>query len=202
MEKEHVYCFDFDGTLTTEDTLLAFIAHVHGRQRLLLTLGRYSMKLVAMKLGLYPNWKVKQQVFCHLFRGMAIETFDKHCQEFAITNAHLIRPKARAALNAIAKQGQRILIVSASIDNWVRPFFAEITEKVPVEVLGTQIEVKDGIVTGRFLSKNCYGPEKVNRIKKTLPRARVHYYIYAYGDSRGDKELLEYADEGHYKPFR
>jgi len=26
--------------------------------------------------------------------------------------------------------------------------------------------------------------------------------IYAYGDSRGDKELLGLADERFYKPFR
>lgn len=31
---------------------------------------------------------------------------------------------------------------------------------------------------------------------------RSEYYLIAFGDSRGDKELLEYADEGHYKPFR
>lgn len=199
MEKEHVYCFDFDGTLTTRDTLLTFIAHVHGWPRLSLTLGLYGVKLVAMKLGLYPNWKVKQQVFSRFFRGMAIEAFDEHCRDFAATHRHIIRPEARKTLDALAAKGQRILIVSASVDNWVRPFFAE---REPLEVLGTRIEVKEGIVTGRFLSKNCYGPEKVRRVEEALPMPRTHYHITAYGDSRGDKELLEYADEGHYKPFR
>ena len=27
-------------------------------------------------------------------------------------------------------------------------------------------------------------------------------WIVAYGDSRGDKEMLAFADKGHYKPFR
>ena len=34
-----------------------------------------------------------------------------------------------------------------------------------------------------------------------LPK-RDNYILVAYGDSRGDKELLDYADVRHYKPFR
>jgi phosphoserine phosphatase len=68
-------------------------------------------------------------------------------------------------------------------------------------VLGTQIEIAGGKLTGHFLTKNCYGPEKVNRILDLYPD-RCVYHLTAYGDSRGDKELLAFADESHYKPFR
>ena len=88
------------------------------------------------------------------------------------------------------------MIVSASIDNWVAPFFQNVL------VLGTQIEVRNGRLTGKFLTPNCYGEEKVNRVKAVLKQPREHYYIVAFGDSRGDKELLTYADEAHFKPFR
>ena len=30
----------------------------------------------------------------------------------------------------------------------------------------------------------------------------MDYWLTAYGDSRGDYELLDFANEGHYKPFR
>lgn len=202
MEKERVCCLDFDGTITTRDTLLAFIAYVHGRRKLLLTLGLYSAKLVAMRLRLYPNWKVKQGIFRHLFRGMTIEAFENHCHGFAVANPHLLRPDAKEAIKQLATDGYRLLVVSASVDNWVRPFFEEFLPEVPVTVLGTEVEVEEGALTGLFLSKNCHGLEKVNRVREVLPLPRAHYYIIAYGDSRGDKELLGYADEGHYKPFR
>lgn len=90
-------------------------------------------------------------------------------------------------------------VVTASIDNWVKPFFSEVCPNAIV--VGTQIEVKDGIVTGSFASKNCYGAEKVNRIKELFPD-REQYHITAYGDSSGDSEMLKYADIQHYKPFR
>ena len=70
-----------------------------------------------------------------------------------------------------------------------------------MEVLGTQIEVEDGKLTGRFKSNNCYGAEKVRRIQEAISD-RSLYEIEAFGDSRGDKEMLAFADQGHYKPFR
>ena len=126
---------------------------------------------------------------------MTIEAFDDLCQRFAQDHLHLLRSQGIKTLMQAQDDGAEVVIVSASIDNWVKPFFAGVT------VLGTQIEVKDGVLTGRFLTKNCYGQEKVNRILACYPH-REDYHLTAYGDSRGDKELLAFADESHYKPFR
>ena len=57
-----VYAFDFDGTLTRRDSFVEFIRFVKGDKEFLKCFLRYSLQLVAMKLGLYPNWKVKRQV--------------------------------------------------------------------------------------------------------------------------------------------
>ena len=190
-----IYAFDFDGTLTTKDTLLEFIRFAKGTLAFGLGFLRYTHLLVLMKLGVYPNWKAKQKVFAHFFKGMSIDDFDALCQEFAASSKHLLRPKGIEAINKAQSEGSEVLIVSASIDNWVQPFFAN------VKVLGTQIEVVDGKLTGRFLTKNCYGQEKVNRILALYPN-RQDYHLTAYGDSRGDKELLAWADESYFKPFR
>ena len=100
------------------------------------------------------------------------------------------------------------MVVSASVDNWVRPFFSGPEERAgeqdasDITILGTRIEVRDGIVTGEFSTPNCYGMEKVRRVKAALTKPREEYDITAFGDSRGDKEMLNYADRKHYKPFR
>ena len=190
-----IYAFDFDGTLTTKDTLLEFIRYAKGTLAFAFGFLRYTHLLVLMKLGLYPNWKAKQKVFAHFFGGMTLDDFDTICQEFAASSRHLLRPKGIEAIEKALSEGSEVLIVSASIDNWVQPFFPQ------VKVLGTQIEVVDGKLTGRFLTKNCYGEEKVNRLKAIYPN-RQDYHLTAFGDSNGDKELLAFADESHFKPFR
>ena len=212
--KKKIYCFDFDGTLTTSDTLLEFIKYAKGRSRFLMVFLMYSPLLVLMKLHLYPNWKAKQRIFAHLFAGMRIEKFDALCRGFAEESQHLLRPKGITLLHEALVAGTQVFIVSASIDNWVRPFF-EIRNLKGIQVLGTQIEVVDGKLTGRFKTRNCYGEEKVNRIIQTLTTTqapggdtvpqnsiRSQYEIEVFGDSRGDKEMLAFAHQGHYKPFR
>lgn len=190
-----IYAFDFDGTLTTRDTLVEFIRYACGNRAFCWGFLRYSPLLILMKLGNYPNWKVKQQVFSYFFKGMPYKEFAQLGRLFALDNKHLLRPKGVEMVKKAQAEEAEVLIVSASIDNWVQPFFPE------VRVVGTQVEVKDGHLTGRFLTKNCYGQEKVDRIL-AIYRHRQEYELIAFGDSRGDKELLAFADEAHYKPFR
>lgn len=214
MEKEKIYCFDFDGTLTTKDTLIEFIKFAKGEKNFLLGFLLYSPILVLMKLHLYPNWKAKQRIFQHFFGGMDIEDFNQICCDFARHNLFLLRPEGMKLIQQAQQKHERVLIVSASIDNWVMPFFT-IQGLTDLEVLGTQIEIVDGKVTGLFKTNNCYGKEKVHRITEALtkqsgsekssspfPFERTRYEIEAFGDSRGDKEMLDFADKGHYKPFR
>lgn len=201
MKKEKIYCFDFDGTLTTKDTLLEFIKFAKGKCSFLLGFLLYSPILVLMKFHLFPNWKAKQLIFKHFFGGMSIDDFDDLCVNFAAKNLYLLRFHGIARIQEAQRKKERVFVVSASIDNWVRPFFA-FQRLANVEVLGTQIEVKEGKVTGRFKTKNCYGKEKVHRIYDALRFDRSQYDIEAFGDSRGDKEMLAFADKGHYKPFR
>jgi HAD superfamily hydrolase (TIGR01490 family) len=190
-----IYAFDFDGTLTTKDTLIEFIRYAKGSMDLGLGFLRYAHLLVLMKLGLYPNYKAKQKVFAYFFKDTTLDDFNALCKEFAASSSNLLRPNAIEAIDLATKEGSEVLIVSASIDNWVQPFFPQ------VKVLGTQIEVIDGKLTGRFMTKNCYGQEKVNRILSLHPN-RQEYHLTAYGDSRGDREMLAFADESYFKPFR
>lgn len=190
-----IVAYDFDGTLTTRDTFLAFILYAKGWPRFLWGFLCYAPLLVLMNLRLYPNYKAKQKVFAYFFGGMELTAFNALCQDFAVNNRHLLRPEGVKTLEQAQADGAEVLIVSASIDNWVQPFFPT------VQVLGTQVEVSDGRLTGRFLSRNCYGQEKVDRILACYPD-RESYHLTAYGDSRGDKQLLAFADEAYFKPFR
>lgn len=166
--KKKLYCFDFDGTLTTSDTLLEFIRYAKGTGRFLMVFLMYSPLLVLIKLHLFPNWKAKQLIFAHLFAGMRIEKFDALCRDFAEEYQHLLRPKGVTLVHEALVAGAQVFIVSASIDNWVRPFF-KVRGLDGVRVLGTQIEVIDGRLTGKFKSNNCYGEEKVHRICEARP---------------------------------
>lgn len=194
----NIHAFDFDGTLTSRDTLIEFIRFAKGDKAFALCMLRFLPMLLAMKAGLYPNWKAKQRVFSYCFGGMTVAAFNALCTRFADERAHLMRPAGLQKIRELLSKGDRVIIISASINNWVEPFFREFGG---VYVVGTMVEEREGVLTGRFVTKNCYGREKVNRLLQLYPE-RTQYRLTAYGDSRGDMELLDFADEGHYKPFR
>ena len=187
--KKKIVIFDFDGTLTTHDTLLEFIRFACGWWAFLWGFLLHAPLLVLMKLRLYHNGKTKERIFSYFFKGWTEERFNQCGREFCSQYQHLLRPSTVALLRKAQQDGARVLIVTASIDRWVQPFFPD------VEVIATRCEVQDARLSGRFSTPNCYGPEKVRRLNELIDDRAV-YHITAYGDSRGDRELLAWADEG------
>lgn len=210
-----IYAFDFDGTLTTRDTLIEFIRYARGNSALIMVIIRHLPMLIMMKLRIYPNDKAKQHIFDHFFKGMTVDEFTTICTEFARNSQQLLRPHGIETVKRAIRQECPVVIVSASIDLWVAPFFSDMgatihnngqtdsdnNTEAPIIILGTKPEITGGRLTGRFATPNCYGKEKVNRLLALYPH-REKYRLIAFGDSRGDKELLTAADESHYKPFR
>ncbi len=190
--------FDFDGTITREDSLIKFIRFVVGDAKFIAGMIFLSPMLTAYKLGLIPNYKAKQMMLSYFFKGMSEAKFQEVANTYSLNHIDtILRPKAMEKIQWHQSQGHKVVVVSASIECWLKPW----CDKHNLELIATQLEIKDGIVTGKLQTKNCYGIEKVNRVKEAY-NLDEYETIYAYGDSRGDRELLALADESFYKPFR
>lgn len=193
MAKRCIAVFDLDGTLTTKDTLLEFIKFACGVPRFYWGFLLFCPILILMKLHLFPNWKAKQMFFSHFFKGWEYNDFKAKGQLFANEIEKMENRKMLEKLNDHLNHSDVVYVISASIFEWVQPW----CEKIGVSrVLATQIEVDaNGIISGRFATKNCYGKEKVRRLLEVEPE-RHSYILYAYGDSRGDKEMIAFSDYG------
>ena len=130
---------------------------------------------------------------------MKEEVFNDFSTRFAQAKSSLMRPAGVEKIRSLLQDGCQVVVVSASVENWVRPFFGDLSDAI--QFLCTRVEVKDVVLTGRFLTKNCFGKEKVARLRTLYPDRRA-IELTAYGDSRGDREMLDYANEGYYRPFR
>ena len=190
-----VAVFDFDGTLTRCDTLPRFIRFACGPWRFCAGFLLFSPLLVLMRLRLYPNWRAKQRLFAYYFRGMDYERFAGLGRRFADVVERFRRKEATDLMQQYVSSGAAVYVISASIEEWVRPW----CEQQGVDgVLCTMVEVGDDRrLTGRLNTPNCYGQEKVNRLLEVEPQ-RQGYTLHAYGDSRGDRELIAFADKGCY----
>lgn len=198
MNKRLVVAFDFDGTITRKDTFVAFIKFAKGKTAFYKGLLRYSPLLLAYKLRLYPNWKIKQKIISYFFKGMHLDGFVELGQTFVKVIHTLVRPETIAAIRNYQLQGATIYVISASIENWVEPWCRYMGIN---HTIATRLETDaNGLITGCLLTNNCYGQEKVVRLLEKEPD-RETYTLYVYGDSRGDRELMALSDKSWYKDF-
>lgn len=190
--------FDFDGTISDRDSFADFIFFVHGVPKTLWGVLLNSPVLLGYIFKIVPNWKAKEHVFSYFFKGWETQRFDTIARKHASERLpKLLRPAALQKIAWHKEQGHKIVVVSASFENYLGVW----CKSQGLDLLGTQVEIKNSKLTGKFASKNCFGEEKIIRIKQAYNLADFDY-IYAYGDSRGDLPLKTIADEFHYKPFR
>lgn len=196
--RRQLVIFDFDGTLSRADTMLAFTRFCRGNIRFFLGMACLLPVLLCYKAGWIPNWRAKELFLTHFFRGEPLVEFQEACRRFGRDRIPgLIRPEALRQLEKHRSEGGQVVVVSASAEDWLAPW----CRHMQVDLLATRLQARQGRLTGKLDGPNCFGPEKVNRLKAAY---RLHEYaeIIAYGDSKGDAQLFEIASSFYYKPFR
>lgn len=187
--------FDFDGTLTNKDSFINFLIFSEGWPRCMAGLICLAPTIVAYALKIITNEKAKQTVFRWFFKGRKYDVLQEKAASYAKEGIpSILRKSEEQKLMWHKKEGHDIVLVSASFE----VYLGEWCKSIDIDCIGTKIEVKDGYVSGAFLTRNCYGPEKVKRIREKY-NPQEYNLIYAYGDTRGDREMLELAHEKYYK---
>lgn len=196
--KKGIAFFDFDGTITTKDTLLEFIRFCKGSFHFYLGFLLNIHYLIAFKVRLISNQTAKEKVLRYFFKGTTVEEFRSCCRSFNDSVLPgLIRKKAIEEIKKHQQKNIVVVVVSASPGNWIEKWAYD----MDVQLLSSRLEVIDDKVTGRILGKNCHGPEKVRRIREAF-ELEQYDPVFAYGDSKGDRPMMQLASECFYKPFR
>ncbi len=197
--KPIVAAFDFDGTLTRRDTLFPFLLHVAGVFYFLNKFIYLIPVLTAYAVGLIRNDIAKIKVLRLFLANMEMTALQQHALKFAEQKLpKLLRSEAMQRLQWHKDQGHRCVVVSASLELYLQPWASKAGFN---DAIGSRLEIiADNRTSGVLLGENCFGPEKMRRLESLLG-PRDGYTLYAYGDSRGDKELLSAADYPYYRSF-
>jgi phosphatidylglycerophosphatase C len=186
-----VAAFDFDGTITTSDSLRDFVRYTAGNCRWAVGGMRATPWLAGMLLGTCDRGAAKARFLQATIGGMTESELKQAAQRYV---AHrlptLIRPEMIARVQEHKQRGHRLVLVSASpllyLDAWAAHTGFD-------EVLATELEFLNGRFSGRLATPNCWGPEKTRRLQQWFGDERPQV-LYGYGDSRGDREMLALAD--------
>lgn len=189
--------FDFDGTLTRRDSLLPFLRYAVSPLDFALRAARLTPVLTAYALGVLRNDQAKERVLAGFFAGDPLARIEALGQEFAARGLpSLLLADAMARVAWHRAQGHACVLVSASLVHYLEPWARQAGFG---HVIASRLETDgQGRVTGRIEGGNCYGPEKARRLKALMGESGG-YTLYAYGDSRGDREMLAMAHHPFYR---
>jgi len=190
--------FDFDGTITTRDSLLEMIKFLKGSTAYYTGILLNMPWFIAHQIHFISGDLLKEKILTYFFSGISEDIFQEQCDLFADRILpSIIRPAAVTEMDRLRKEGYDVVIVSASAENWIRKF----AKRMSVELIATKLQVKNGLITGKIEGKNCKGEQKVICIKGRWD-LKSYDEIYAYGDSPADKPMMALATRSFYKPFR
>jgi phosphatidylglycerophosphatase C len=190
--------FDFDGTITTRDSMPEIIKFLKGRSAFYTGILMNMQWFIAYQINLISAGLLKEKILSYFFSGMPEHIFQEQCDLFADRKLPgLIRPDAIAEMDRLRKEGFEMVIVSASAENWIRNF----AKRKSLQLIATKLQVKNGAITGKIEGKNCKGEQKVISIQEKWDLASFDK-IYVYGDTPADKPMMALASQSFYKPFR
>lgn len=193
-----VAVFDVDGTLLRGDCLWM------AARRAGSPLGRWRAVLCC--LPWLVGWQLRR-VTTGRFKQELIRAF-RICEAINEQQTELrsdrwlealqqrLRPEALERLRWHQRREDRVLLCSASPRMLLQP----LADWLGVELICTELERRDGQWCARLTSPNCKGPQKLRRLEAQLGPL-TDLTLEAYGDSRGDRELLEAATIPHYRHF-
>lgn len=194
-----IVVFDFDGTITTDDTFRLFLRYYAGNLKWTVNILLLLPIFIGYGLKIVDRNQAKIYVMRRFFKNAPVTRLNTRAAEFAKeVIPGLIRPQAQACLDNKKDDRESLYICSASIAPYLRTW----GESQNIHnVLATELESDGDRYTGEIKGWNIWGEGKVRRILAEFAPHPVRI-MEAYGDSRGDQEMLHAAEASYFRPFR
>lgn len=178
--KKPVVVFDFDKTLTVEDTLFGFY-RFSSKSKIIFLL-KYPLMLTAaaaFKFGIISNLTLKKIGVQLYLRGYTKQSIDKLGREYS----------EKIEFNDVYQNEffkyspKQVIIISASLEDYLKPLFSN------YNVVGSRLLYdSENRVLG--LERNMYGLNK----KKWLFKNGIREVDIFYTDSYSDQPVIDISD--------
>ncbi len=187
--------FDFDGTITTHETMPDFVRRSISRHRLVLGQILLAPLILGYKIGFVPGLLIRKAIVRFGYSGVPTSTLELAGLDFAKSYLpNVLRPEAMERIAWHKSLGHTVVVVSGGIDVYLAPWCNE----HGLELVCSSLQQQNGILTGRYLGKQCVLAEKSRRVSARYDLSKFAT-IYAYGDTPEDHDLLGIATERYYQ---
>ncbi|MES2761460.1 MAG: HAD-IB family phosphatase [Bacteroidota bacterium] len=187
--------FDFDGTITKKDTFPLFFKYSFGNFKYAFGFFIHIPMYILHKVKIISAKRFKISILSLFLKHKKREWIEDSGERF-ISFLHadkIIKTDLIDKILFYKNEQYTIYIVSASLDIWIKPF----CQKYGINYICTEIKYSDDIFLGELNTNNCNYEEKKKRVSQNINISDFDKII-VYGDSNGDKKMMELATEQHW----
>ncbi|HTJ62573.1 MAG TPA: HAD-IB family hydrolase [Alphaproteobacteria bacterium] len=189
MSRPGIAVFDLDHTLTRQDSFPMWIAILVGWRR---TLRAFAMAGFAVRPGRTDlRGRAKEVILRWSVRGATLA--EAQAAGRLLGQRMRWRENVLAALNAHKAAGCAIVIATGAPTLYVGPLLRAAGIKADA-VIGTELEVVDGKLTGRLAGANCIRDEKARRVAEWITGNGPFGESWGYGNRPHDLAMLDLID--------
>lgn len=187
--------FDFDGTITHREMFRPFLEYAVPPKRRMLASIVLAPMLVGYKLKLVPSNLMRACAVRFGLAGVDASLAREQGRRFAQdVLPGVLRDVALERVRWHKQQGDKVVVVSGALD----VYLAHWCEQHELELICSELEVRGGMLTGRYRGAQCVSKEKPRRVHECYD-LRTFPVVYAYGDTLEDLDLLQLAHRRYFR---
>lgn len=194
MDKERIAVFDLDGTLINGQSQQHLIKLLLD-YRLISYLSYFKLLAVFIlyHLRIVKDMNKIVRYAYTLLRGIKAKEIENVIDQNRSALLKKIYRESNALVNYEINSRSEMYLLSASVDPIVSFYSTHLSIN---RYYCTQLEIKNGIVTGNLIGLRLYGAEKARKLEQIIgDRDRHNLHIVCYTDHVSDIELAKMADE-------
>lgn len=190
--------FDLDKTILKIDSFKIFLIYFFFKFPKLII---YFPKIIYLFFKFFffkkKRFLLKEKILILFFKNLNHKEIIINCRKFSLLLKKIyVRKKALNEIKKFKKRKIKTLIITASPDIYVK----RLSLLLNCDYISTNINLKDNKrPKGSFIGKNCYGEEKVKRLKKTK---FFNYYKIFYTDHISDLPMMKICEENNLINFK
>tara|TARA_B100000927_G_scaffold289635_1_gene286651 strand:+ start:1985 stop:2578 length:594 start_codon:yes stop_codon:yes gene_type:complete len=193
-----LYLFDFDGTISTKDSMIYFFYFIHPKFIFFTKFIHSSIYVIIYLLRIRSKDETKSKVLEIFLGEFSKNELIKHAKNFVPYFSKFIRESSKDYIKNNVKNdpnNAQAFIVSASMDIWIDPIASHLNLNA--------ISTKSLFINEKFYGidgNNCNNQQKAIRIKEEIDLDKFDL-ILAFGNSKADQDMLDLADKKFYNYF-
>jgi len=182
--------FDFDKTLLTVESAKPGFRYLYERGEVTLGFVLFIM-LINFFYQRHLISEIKMgQIMLRLYRGKKLQTFEMHAEQFYNDCLKpLLSQNILSYVEEHRQKGHVLVLVSGSVRYFLKPVVRDLGFD---HLLCTDLDVKNGLLTGDTKGDICVDMEKRIQIEKLADQERLDLFSsYAYGNHQSDIPMLD-----------